>query len=81
MMQQGESIQIGRAIVRCVKRAEPMGEYKPTGLDKEKKNADFLVIGFLKSRTTIKWKCGKIEHVTDAKLNKLQAVNTWLTDF
>lgn len=66
-------------ISRLVKSAQPMGTYKPTGLDAVKAAAEFLVTAVGK-KTSIRWADGRVEHVTDAKLTRLQAAHAWATD-
>ena len=57
------------------------GSYKPTAIDVDKKNADFLIIS-IGSKPTINWKNGKIERLKSRKaLEKLQKIHTWATDF
>jgi hypothetical protein len=63
-----------------ISKAQPMGQYKPTGLDATKAAADFLVVA-TGSKTTIRWADGRAELVSDSKLAKLQSANVWSTDF
>ena len=67
-------------ICRLVRKAQPMGEYKPTAIDAAKDAADFRLIAVGK-KNTIVWRNGTSELVTDNKLAKLQACHTWATDF
>lgn len=54
---------------------------KPTAVDVNKKNVDFLIIS-IGSKPTISWKGGKIERLKSRKaLEKLQKIHTWATDF
>ena len=62
------------------KPAQPMGTYRPTTVDAAKAAADFLVAA-VGRRNTIVWANGRTQLVTDASLDKLQAVHTWATDF
>ncbi len=57
--------------------AQPVGEYKPTELDKRKQEADFRLIDL----NYIVWKDGRRQYVTKRELKKLQATYTWVTDF
>ena len=57
------------------------GSYKPTAIDVDKKNADFLIIS-IGSRPTINWKNGRIEQLKSRRaLEKLQKIHNWATDF
>lgn len=57
------------------------GSYKPTAIDVDKKNADFLIIS-VGSKPTINWKNGKIERLKSRRaLEKLQKIHNWATDF
>ena len=60
--------------------AQPMGQYKPTGVDAAKAAAEFRLIA-VGSKNTIVWADGRSDYVTDAKLSKLQAAHTWAADF
>ena len=56
-------------------------EYKPTLLDQEKKEADFLLIE-IGSKPLISWKNGSVERLKSRKaLEKLQAKFKWKCDF
>ena len=56
-------------------------QYKPTSVDTNKKNADFLIIS-VGSKPTINWKNGKIERLKSRRaLEKLQKIHNWATDF
>lgn len=65
---------------RLVRKAQPMGKYKPTSADAAKAAADFRLTAVGK-KNTIVWADGRSEQVTDAKLTKLQSAHTWTTDF
>jgi hypothetical protein len=67
------------AQISKVKDAQPMGEYQQTSLDLQKKEVDFLLVQV--APFVIRWKNGGSQIVTSAKLKKLQAAHTWLTDF
>ncbi len=57
------------------------GQYKPTSIDTDKKNADFLLIR-VGAKPVISWRGGKIERLKSRKaLAKLQKVYSWETDF
>lgn len=60
-----------------IKSAQPMGQYQPTAIDAMKAAADFRLLDL----DTIRWKDGRTEFVTRAKLAKLQKSHTWATDF
>ena len=72
--------QTQQATCRLVRKAQPMGEYKPTSVDAAKAAAEFRLTAVGK-KNTIVWANGRAEQVTDAKLTKLQAAHTWATDF
>ena len=63
-----------------IKTAQPMGQYKPTSVDAAKAAAAFRLVA-VGSKNSIVWADGRADLVTDAKLAKLQAANTWATDF
>lgn len=65
------------ATLTKIKSAPPMGEYQPTAIDAVKAAADFRILDL----GTIRWKDGRTEFVTRAKLAKLQKIHTWATDF
>ena len=54
--------------------------YRPTAIDEEKRAADFLLVDIGK-KSTIQWRDGRSERVTDRQLTKLQALHAWATDF
>lgn len=62
------------------KSAQIMGVRKLTGVDEQKKSADFRII-YTGKKHTIQWNSGLVEHVTDRKLEKLQASHSWATDY
>lgn len=68
------------ATITKIKDAQPMGEYKPTSVDVEKKVADFRLVAVGK-KNTIVWLCGKLESITDRQLEKLQSQHSWACDF
>jgi hypothetical protein len=45
-----------------------------------KEQVDFCLI-YVDKKNTIQWKDGRVEKVTDAKLQKLQSNHSWATDF
>lgn len=63
-----------------IRTAQPMGIYKPTSVDAAKAAAAFRLVAVGKQNSIV-WADGRGELVTDAKLAKLQEVNTWTTDF
>ena len=63
------------------KTAQPMGEYKPTGIDQLKASVDFRLTEVYRKNNRIVWSDGRSELVTDRKLASLQAAHTWTTDF
>lgn len=68
---------------REILRQEPLktNPNKPTAVDINKKNVDFLIIA-IGSKPEINWKNGKIERLKSRKaLEKLQKIHTWATDF
>lgn len=65
--------------IKKVKSYHPMGRYKETSVDKQKKSADFRLLQV--SPNVIRWKGGKTETVTTRTLKKLQEAYTWATDF
>lgn len=65
------------ATLTKIKSATQMGQYQPTAIDARKAAADFRILDL----NTIRWKDGRIESVTRAKLAKLQKLHTWATDF
>lgn len=69
------------ATITLIKKAQPMGEYKPTAIDARKAAADFRIIDVSGRTNTIRWRDGRTEEVTDRKLAKLQDTHTWATDF
>ena len=68
-----------KTTIRKVKSHQPMGKYKETSVDKQKKSADFKLLQV--SPYGIQWKNGKTETVTARALKKLQKTHTWATDF
>ena len=56
-----------------------LGTYKTTQIDSTKTNADFRLTQV--APNYIVWQDGKSEIVTSAKLKKLQAQFSWVTDF
>lgn len=68
------------ATCTLIRKAQPMGQYKPTAVDAQKAAADFCLI-YTGNKTTIRWATGKIECVTDRALAKLQSAHTWACDF
>ena len=70
-----------RVIVKKVKDAAPMGEYKQTAIDAAKSSVDFRLVDVSGSKNFIVWKDGRGESVTSRRLQKLQAVHTWAPDF
>ena len=68
------------ATISKIKDAQPMGEYKPTGIDTAKKAADFRLVAVSRKNTII-WKDGRLEYVTDKQLERLQAKHSWASDF
>jgi len=60
-----------------IENAPTVGEYKATGVDTMKAQADFL----LKDLSYIVWKDGRGQRVTKRELTKLQKTFTWATDF
>lgn len=67
--------------VRKIKDAQPMGKYKPTNIDEQKRAADFRLIDVSGKLNVIVWKDGRSERVTDRQLSKLQSAHSWATDF
>lgn len=65
---------------RKVRSAQPCGEYKPTAVDAAKAAADFRIVAMGK-KATIYWRDGRIEHVTEKQLEKLQQGHSWACDF
>lgn len=61
------------------KEAQTLGTYKTTQIDSTKTNADFRLTQV--APNYIVWQDGKSEIVTSAKLKKLQAQFSWVTDF
>lgn len=75
----------------------PRCEYKPTELDERKASADFLITGFIRNRTEIRFNIAvdpndfterercesnpRIFYVTDRKLQKLKNRYTYECDF
>lgn len=68
------------ATITKTKDALPMGKYTPTTVDVYKSSAEFRLVA-VGNKNTIIWKNGTTEHVTDAKLDRLQALHTWACDF
>ena len=69
----------GREILR--QKPLKINPNKPTAVDINKKNVDFLIIA-IGSKPEINWKNGKIERLKSRKaLEKLQKIHTWATDF
>lgn len=66
--------------VRLVRKDQVAGQYKSTGLDADKKAAEFRLTSMGK-KNTIVWADGRAEQVTDARLAKLQASHSWACDF
>ena len=60
--------------------AQPIGNYKQTGVDTAKISSEFRLTA-VGRKNTIVWADGRSEHVTDAKLLKLQEEHRWTTDF
>ncbi|UIF89412.1 hypothetical protein [Cupriavidus sp. UYPR2.512] len=67
--------------VRKIKDAQPMGQYKPTAVDEQKRAADFRLVDVCGSKNVIVWKDGRCECVTDRQLSKLKEAHSWATDF
>ena len=67
--------------VRKVKDAQPMGQYKPTGVDEQKRSADFRLVDVSGNMSVIVWNDGRSERVTDRQLSKLQDAHSWATVF
>lgn len=63
-----------------IRTAQPMGQYKATSIDAAKAAAAFRLVA-VGSKNSIVWQDGRTELVSDSKLAKLQAANTWATDF
>ncbi len=68
------------ATCTLISTAQPMGQYRATGLDAAKAAAAFRLVA-VGAKNTIVWQDGRTELVSDSKLAKLQAANTWATDF
>jgi hypothetical protein len=64
-----------------IRAAQQMGQYRATGLDAAKAAAAFRLVAVGSKKNTIVWQDGRVELVSDSKLAKLQAANTWATDF
>lgn len=58
---------------------QPMGEYQPTEIDREKDEADFRITQT--GPYYIRWKDGRGETVTAVRLERLKEEFTWTTDF
>lgn len=66
--------------VTHVKLAQVAGEYRPTAIDVAKAEVDFRLVAVGK-KTTIAWRDGRIEQVSEERLKQLQAQHSWVTDF
>ena len=71
----------GKTTVRHVKQAQQQGPYTPTGIDTAKAAAGFRVVDVSGTKNRIIWSDGRAESVTDARLEKLQALHSWAPDF
>jgi hypothetical protein len=66
---------------RLVKSAQPQGAYRSTEVDRAKSHVEFCLCSINRRNNTIRWSDGRVENVTDSKLEKLQAAHVWTTDF
>jgi hypothetical protein len=64
-----------------VETHKPMGQYKETDVDSQKKKADFLIKSMDGNRITIDWNNGKRETISKEELDTLKQSYTWKTDF
>ena len=62
-----------------VQDAQPVGQYKSTMVDQNKKTVDFTIIQV--APFYIRWANGDTQKVSASKLAKLQMSHTFLTDF
>lgn len=69
------------ATFKKVKDAPPMGKYKPTSVDKSKKDVDFKLISIDGKYYTIDWKNGERETVSKREFEKLSKQYNYITDF
>jgi hypothetical protein len=79
-MQVGDEIQVGIALLRKTRDAQPMGIYKPTAVDAQKASVDFRLTD-VGRKNRIVWRTGEVDYVTPKALEALQAVHSWATDF